>query len=328
MPKRDRKATAANSLDQRTATESREDNHRSKGIVASKRKEKPGASQRPSNHHPHLPQFTFNRVESKHGIKLSSHTAVAEPAAKAFRKTQSTPLIPSPADTPIIDIIQRDRHADRQADSRPDRRAGRQADRQTNIQSKVSQHADSQSDKHADRQADSRHASTKPAEHKQTLDKQTHTGKHSGKSDKVGKEQQAVKTHPGDLNKQQNLSENPSEKKKKNPSALDHKKALSKQSEVKKSDSSLCQSFKERDFPDSDQRRVRLSPDLQATPWLSKDDMHKMEFLSGGEVVSKARVPAHGQVLQVALMGPATNQQSTQVYIYYNTLFNHLTIWT
>ncbi|KAL2083878.1 hypothetical protein ACEWY4_019396 [Coilia grayii] len=40
---------------------------------------------------------------------------------------------------------------------------------------------------------------------------------------------------------------------------------------------------------------------LESLPWLSKDDVKKMAFLSGSEVLSKARVPGHGQVLQVAL---------------------------
>ncbi|KAM3873474.1 Golgi-associated kinase 1A [Diretmus argenteus] len=81
---------------------------------------------------------------------------------------------------------------------------------------------------------------------------------------------------------------------------------------VKKTDSGWCQSFREQDFPDSDQRRIRISPDVQPLPWLSEDDTQKMELLAGGEVVSKARVPAHGQVLKVALDGPLTNQQTQQ----------------
>lgn len=36
-------------------------------------------------------------------------------------------------------------------------------------------------------------------------------------------------------------------------------------------------------------------------PWFSADDVRKMAFLSGTEVFSKARVPGHGQVLQVGL---------------------------
>ncbi|CAF87896.1 unnamed protein product, partial [Tetraodon nigroviridis] len=38
-----------------------------------------------------------------------------------------------------------------------------------------------------------------------------------------------------------------------------------------------------------------------AAPWLSEDDVRKMLLLAGAQVVSKAKLPAHGQVLQVAL---------------------------
>ncbi|NWV23193.1 F198A protein, partial [Origma solitaria] len=38
-----------------------------------------------------------------------------------------------------------------------------------------------------------------------------------------------------------------------------------------------------------------------APPWLSDDDIQKMRLLSGGQVVSKTRVPAHGQVMRVVL---------------------------
>ncbi|KFV06031.1 Protein FAM198A, partial [Tauraco erythrolophus] len=42
-------------------------------------------------------------------------------------------------------------------------------------------------------------------------------------------------------------------------------------------------------------------------PWLSNDDLQKMRLLADGRVVSKTRVPAHGQVLRVGLqaMGDA-----------------------
>ncbi|KAG7272252.1 hypothetical protein CRUP_001530 [Coryphaenoides rupestris] len=60
---------------------------------------------------------------------------------------------------------------------------------------------------------------------------------------------------------------------------------------------------------DSDRRKIRRSP---GAPWLSDDDLEKMELLAAGEVVSKARVPAHGQVLQVALNLNSTQQNSIQ----------------
>ncbi|NXC04148.1 F198A protein, partial [Orthonyx spaldingii] len=36
-------------------------------------------------------------------------------------------------------------------------------------------------------------------------------------------------------------------------------------------------------------------------PWLSDDDLQKMRLLSSGQVVSKTRVPAHGQIMRVGL---------------------------
>ncbi|NWX83772.1 F198A protein, partial [Nothoprocta pentlandii] len=39
-------------------------------------------------------------------------------------------------------------------------------------------------------------------------------------------------------------------------------------------------------------------------PWFSADDVQKMRLLAGAEVVSKARVPAHGQVLRVGFRAP------------------------
>ncbi|XP_041961872.1 Golgi-associated kinase 1A isoform X2 [Alosa sapidissima] len=39
----------------------------------------------------------------------------------------------------------------------------------------------------------------------------------------------------------------------------------------------------------------------ESLPWLSADDVKKMALLSGGVVLSKARIPGHGQVLQVGL---------------------------
>ncbi|XP_018418257.1 PREDICTED: protein FAM198A [Nanorana parkeri] len=36
-------------------------------------------------------------------------------------------------------------------------------------------------------------------------------------------------------------------------------------------------------------------------PWFSFDDLQKMKLLSDGEIITKSRIPAHGQVLKVAL---------------------------
>lgn len=69
-----------------------------------------------------------------------------------------------------------------------------------------------------------------------------------------------------------------------------------------------CPSFKPEDVPGGDERRIRVSADWREVPWFSEDDVQKMKLLAGGEPVSKARVPAHGQVLQVALEMPDQKQ--------------------
>lgn len=110
------------------------------------------------------------------------------------------------------------------------------------------------------------------------------------------------------LKKHHNLSEVPAEPKE-DPGSVDHTKTTSKlKVALKKDDGRWCRSFRQQDFPESDHRRIRISPDLRPLPWLSDDDIQKMELLAGGEVVSKARVPAHGQVLQVALDPPTEHQ--------------------
>ncbi|XP_029958153.1 Golgi-associated kinase 1A-like [Salarias fasciatus] len=73
-----------------------------------------------------------------------------------------------------------------------------------------------------------------------------------------------------------------------------------------KDDRSWCQTVGEQDFPDGDRRSIRTGGGR--LPWLSRDDVQKMELLARGEVVSKASVPAHGQVLQVGLDPPADPQ--------------------
>ncbi|XP_058504625.1 Golgi-associated kinase 1A isoform X1 [Solea solea] len=144
----------------------------------------------------------------------------------------------------------------------------------------------------------------KLAEHQQTLAKQRkQAAKHSGKSDNVVQKQRPVRNPPRDLllRKRQRLS--------KDSPAAKPREALSKPD--KTHESSRCQSFPhddDDDDDDDDHRRIRIDPHLQPLPWLSDDDIEKMELLAGGEVVSKARVPAHGQVLQVAL-GPPSHQQ-------------------
>ncbi|XP_071416317.1 Golgi-associated kinase 1A [Pithys albifrons albifrons] len=54
-------------------------------------------------------------------------------------------------------------------------------------------------------------------------------------------------------------------------------------------------------------RRQRRSVERETPPWLSDDDLQKMQLLASGKVVSKTRIPAHGQVMRVGLqaMGDA-----------------------
>uniref|UniRef100_A0A3Q3JDS4 Golgi associated kinase 1A n=1 Tax=Monopterus albus TaxID=43700 RepID=A0A3Q3JDS4_MONAL len=260
--------------------------HQSKGI-ASNRKEMAGTSQHPAIH---LPQFTVNSSGPKHRIKPSNHSAEVQHTAQTYihleRGKATTANIPAAAHTLI---------SYRQA---ADRRAGR-GDRHTN--------------RNADTQIHGSHVSTRLAEHNLALGKHRHAAKHSGKSDKVSEQQQAVKKPSRELKKHHNLPEEPS-KAKRTPGSLDHRKALSKhEAAVKKDDSSWCQSFSEQHFPVNDHRRIRIRTDLWPLPWLSRDDIQKMELLAGGEVVSKARVPAHGQVLQVALDPPAPHQQASEM---------------
>ncbi|NXF75513.1 F198A protein, partial [Sclerurus mexicanus] len=48
-------------------------------------------------------------------------------------------------------------------------------------------------------------------------------------------------------------------------------------------------------------RRRRRRLERKTPPWLSDDDLQKMQLLATGEVVSKTRIPAHGQVMRVGL---------------------------
>ncbi|XP_062278362.1 Golgi-associated kinase 1A [Scomber scombrus] len=261
-----------NSIKERGHEDLRKNKHKSKGI-ASKRKEMTGAIQHPTSHH--LSDFTVN-TGSKHRIMPSNHSAVVKRAAEIHLERSKTTAehSPSPADRPVIDT----------------RAADRQAGRWKN--------------KNADIQIHGSHTSAKLTELHQALEKHRQATKHPGNSDKISKEQQAVKKPSRDLKKHHNLSKVSSEAKR-NPGSSDRRMDLSKpEADVKKDDSSWCRSFTEQDFPDSDRRRIRISPHLRPVPWLSEDDIQKMELLAGGEVVSKARVPAHGQVLQVALDPP------------------------
>lgn len=123
-----------------------------------------------------------------------------------------------------------------------------------------------------------------------------------GNSD--SQEQQAVKKLFRYLRKHHNPADA-----KKNPVLFERRKPLSKpDAALQKDDSSGCQRFIEDDFSDRDHRPIRVSP---ALTWLSEDDIWKMSLLAGGEVVSKAKLDAHGQVLQVALDHSAQEQVKT-----------------
>lgn len=59
-----------------------------------------------------------------------------------------------------------------------------------------------------------------------------------------------------------------------------------------------CKTLHDKDFSEVwDQTRA------ESLPWFSEDDVKKMNLLARGIVLSKARIPGHGQVLQVGLGG-------------------------
>ncbi|CAJ1061393.1 Golgi-associated kinase 1A isoform X2 [Xyrichtys novacula] len=281
---RDAAGNDRNSIRERSPADSHRYKHRGKD-GAFQRKASAG-SQKPTRHHrPHIPVFTVYNTGPKYGNKSSNHSS-AQTYIHLEHSKPSAAGISAPAETPISDRGEAG-HRHRQAD--------RWEERNTNMNS--------------DTQIQSSHTSAELSEHHQAPKKHRQL---SGKSDKVNKEKQAVKKPSRDLEEHRNLPEDPSEAKK-NPGPPDRRKSLSKvETATKRDDSSWCQSFKEQDFTGTDQRRIRISPDPQSLPWLSKDDIQKMELLAEGEVVSKARVPAHGQVLQVALDPPAHDQQPSE----------------
>ncbi|NXE87686.1 F198A protein, partial [Menura novaehollandiae] len=61
-------------------------------------------------------------------------------------------------------------------------------------------------------------------------------------------------------------------------------------------------------------RRRQRGVERETPPWLSDDDLQKMRLLSSGQVVSKTRVPAHGQIMRVGLraMGDAKGDVSPE----------------
>lgn len=261
--------------------------------IASKRKTRAGANQHPTrNHHPDLPEFIVNNKEPKHRFKTGNHSSVVK------HTVQENNLEGSKYTATQIPALAHTLKSDRQASDRL-----------------AHQWEDEHRNRNADTQIHDNHTIAMLAEHHKAFEKHR---KHPGKSDKVGGEQQAVKKPFRHLKKHHNLSKEVPKARKK-PGPFDRRKTLSKSdAALKKDERGWCLSFTKQDFSDSDHRRIRVSPDLRPLPWLSKDDILKMMLLAGGEVVSKAKVPAHGQVLQVALDPPA-NQQVT--------VFNY-TLWS
>ncbi|XP_006030341.2 protein FAM198A [Alligator sinensis] len=63
--------------------------------------------------------------------------------------------------------------------------------------------------------------------------------------------------------------------------------------------SEWCMKMPEAAFPA--QRKGGLRFGGKKPPWLTEDDVQKMKLLANSEVVSKTRIPAHGQILRVSL---------------------------
>ncbi|NXM66492.1 F198A protein, partial [Serilophus lunatus] len=58
-------------------------------------------------------------------------------------------------------------------------------------------------------------------------------------------------------------------------------------------------------------RRRRRRVERKAPPWLSDDDLQKMQLLASGQVVSKTRIPAHGQVMRVRLRATGDAEENS-----------------
>ncbi|NXC14761.1 F198A protein, partial [Corythaeola cristata] len=63
--------------------------------------------------------------------------------------------------------------------------------------------------------------------------------------------------------------------------------------------------------PGRGRRRRQRRAVGNAPPWLSNDDLQKMQLLASGRVVSKTRVPGHGQVLRVRLQAVGDTEVDT-----------------
>ncbi|KAJ7985633.1 hypothetical protein DPEC_G00354090 [Dallia pectoralis] len=131
--------------------------------------------------------------------------------------------------------------------------------------------------------------------------RQTQT-RHSGKKDQT--DQQSVEKVSREHRKNDRPSAEASERKHPHLSGRTETRPAAGTEEGNVSEAHGCKmSAQEGRFTDTDTQKIRTgSPD--SLPWLSKDDILKMEFLRSSEVISKARVPAHGQVLKVGLSDP------------------------
>lgn len=259
-----------NERDRRTKTEQEK---RSTSVNRHKQKNEKtaGAMQNPARpqHGPQLPHFTANNTGPKHRIRPSDRSAVVKHTAETHIRAERRKFTTAQNSAQTQAVISDRQSARRQTGTRRDTHANRNADTQLH----------------------NRHKGSEPAEHQQDVGKNTQAPNHL---DRIIQEQQAVNTPNRNLKKHQHFSEDPL-----------HKNTMTKVEEVGEwGDGSRCQRLTEQDFPGDDNRRIRTSPDPQNHPWFSQDDIEKMELLAGGEVESKARVPAHGRVLQVALEPP------------------------
>ncbi|MEQ2253482.1 hypothetical protein ILYODFUR_032538 [Ilyodon furcidens] len=229
-----------------------------------------------NHHHSQLSDFTSKNTKLQHRTKPSGHTVQAHSHLKGTVPTGEHSSSPA-------DIIKGGRRSTR---TQPGRHTNQVAGRQMNGSQR----------------------SSKRSQHYRALEQHSEALKPSGKPVHVGKEEKPS----SDPKRDHYFSKGPPEVKV-HLVSRDHRKALSQLEATIQMDDSWCQSFRQHDFSDSDQRKIRVGGDLQHLPWLSKDDIEKMQLLAGGEVVSKTRVPAHGQVLQVAFGPPAHHQNIQQL---------------
>ncbi|XP_055359444.1 uncharacterized protein gask1a isoform X2 [Betta splendens] len=254
--------------------------------ISSKRIMFVGAIQHPSSHRrASLSRFRANNTRPTPIIKSQTHSAEVKHTAHIYTTTDITPQKSQSIKHHIlapVGVVISDRKT-------ADKWAGLWGNRQTNrtLETQILL------------------SHTKPH---YSLKKITAATMHSGRF--VSKEQPAVKKAFRHVQEHQHVSEGPSQAKTTKSWPLNHTKTLAKlPAPLKKDVRDWCRNMTEQEFTDSDHGGgIRFSKDLWPLPWFSEDDLRKMGLLAGGEVVSTARVPAHGQVLQVALDPPAHHQ--------------------